>query len=194
MPHPRHRTLQRVGGSLRLVPPESEDSARTVRFRFRQSAPRPCASTGSSNSPSGPIGGPTGRTTAWSARLGAALPWSRTISGATGATSATGPGSASCAFRDLRHTCVTLLLGLGTPPHVVREIVGHSAIEVTMTIYAHVSLDEKRKTLGKRSDDAVAVKCRSRPSRRGLSWRSWWPSARWPMLVSTRPNLAAVAA
>jgi len=27
---------------------------------------------------------------------------------------------------------------------VVREIIGHSDIEVTMTIYAHVSLDEKR--------------------------------------------------
>jgi integrase len=33
------------------------------------------------------------------------------------------------------------------PPHVVREIVGHPAIEVTMTIYAHVSLDEKRKAM-----------------------------------------------
>jgi hypothetical protein len=30
-----------------------------------------------------------------------------------------------------------------------REIVGHSAIEVMMTIYAHVSLDEKRKALRK---------------------------------------------
>ena len=52
-------------------------------------------------------------------------------------------------FHDLRHTGVTLLLDLGTPPHVVQEIVGHSAIEVTMTIYAHVSLDEKRKALRK---------------------------------------------
>ena len=43
-----------------------------------------------------------------------------------------------------RHTCVSLLLDAGTPPHVVREIVGHSAIDVTMTIYAHASLDEKR--------------------------------------------------
>lgn len=58
-------------------------------------------------------------------------------------------GLATGRFHDLRHTCVTLLLDLGAPPHVVQEIVGHSAIEVTMTIYAHVSLDEKRKALGK---------------------------------------------
>jgi len=32
---------------------------------------------------------------------------------------------------------------------VVREVVGHSDIEVTMTIYAHVSLEDKRKALGK---------------------------------------------
>jgi integrase len=44
---------------------------------------------------------------------------------------------------------VTLLLDLGAPQHVVREIVGHSDIEVTMTIYAHVSLDEKRKALSR---------------------------------------------
>jgi integrase len=35
------------------------------------------------------------------------------------------------------------------PPDMVREIVGHSDIEVTMTIYAHTSLDEKRRALGK---------------------------------------------
>ncbi|WP_279507959.1 hypothetical protein [Actinomadura sp. KC06] len=38
------------------------------------------------------------------------------------------------------------------PPHVVREIVGHSDIEVTMTIYAHPALDEKRAALGKLGD------------------------------------------
>jgi integrase len=58
-------------------------------------------------------------------------------------------GLGTTRFHDLRHTCVTLLLDLGAPPHVVREIVGHSDIEVTMTIYAHVSLEEKRKALGK---------------------------------------------
>jgi integrase len=58
-------------------------------------------------------------------------------------------GLGAIRFHDLRHTCVTLLLDLGTPPHVVREIVGHSDIEVTMTIYAHVSLEDNRKALGK---------------------------------------------
>jgi len=41
-----------------------------------------------------------------------------------------------------------LPLDLGTR-HIVREIVGHSDIEVTMTIYAHVSLEDKRKALAK---------------------------------------------
>jgi hypothetical protein len=31
---------------------------------------------------------------------------------------------------------VTLLLGLGIPPHIVRDIVGHSALDVTMNICA----------------------------------------------------------
>ncbi|MFI6795283.1 tyrosine-type recombinase/integrase [Streptosporangium canum] len=52
-------------------------------------------------------------------------------------------------FHDLRHTCVPLLLNLGVPPQVVRDIVGHNDIKVTMTIYAHVSLDEKRSALTK---------------------------------------------
>jgi integrase len=47
---------------------------------------------------------------------------------------------------------VTLLLNLEVPPQVVREIVGHSDIGVTMTIYAHASLDDKRRALGKLGD------------------------------------------
>nr|WP_240468257.1 tyrosine-type recombinase/integrase [Streptomyces dangxiongensis] len=50
-------------------------------------------------------------------------------------------------FHDLRHTCVTLLLGLGIPPHIVRDIVGHSALDVTMNIYAHTDMREKRAAL-----------------------------------------------
>ncbi|MFI6457899.1 tyrosine-type recombinase/integrase [Streptosporangium amethystogenes] len=56
--------------------------------------------------------------------------------------------SASRRTHDLRHTCVALPLNLGVPPQVIRDIVDHSDIEVTMTIYAHVSLDDKRNALG----------------------------------------------
>jgi integrase len=56
-------------------------------------------------------------------------------------------------LHDLRHTCVTMLLKLGIPPHIVRDIVGHSAIEVTMTIYAHVSLEDKRNALARLSGE-----------------------------------------
>jgi integrase len=37
-------------------------------------------------------------------------------------------------FHGIRHTAVSLLLDLGVPPHVVREILGHSAIEVAMDV------------------------------------------------------------
>lgn len=50
-------------------------------------------------------------------------------------------------FHDLRHICVTLPLGLGAPSHLVRDIVEHSALEVTRNIYAHVDLTEKRAAL-----------------------------------------------
>ncbi|MGW1343995.1 tyrosine-type recombinase/integrase [Kribbella sp. NPDC002412] len=50
-------------------------------------------------------------------------------------------------LHDLRHSCVTLLLRLGVPPHIVQAIVGHADIHVTMTIYAHASLEDQRKAL-----------------------------------------------
>ncbi|WP_412515462.1 site-specific integrase [Actinomadura madurae] len=61
-------------------------------------------------------------------------------------------GLESMRFHDMRHICVSLLLALGIPPHIVRDIVGHSDIEVTMTIYAHAAPDEKRAALGKLGD------------------------------------------
>jgi len=42
-------------------------------------------------------------------------------------------------FHDIRHTCVSLPLDLGVPPHRPRHR-RHSDIEVTMTIYAHAAL------------------------------------------------------
>ncbi|GAA4930828.1 site-specific recombinase XerC [Actinomycetospora succinea] len=52
-------------------------------------------------------------------------------------------------LHDLRHTCVSLLLSLGVHPRVVMEIVGHSAIEMTMNVYGHITLDTQREALGR---------------------------------------------
>jgi integrase len=50
-------------------------------------------------------------------------------------------------MHDFRHGCVSVLLGLGVPPRTVMEIAGHSALEMTMNVYAHVTLDDKREAL-----------------------------------------------
>jgi integrase len=50
-------------------------------------------------------------------------------------------------LHDLRHTCASMLLAQGVPPRVVMEVLGHSALEVTMTIYGHVMLDAQRAAL-----------------------------------------------
>lgn len=50
-------------------------------------------------------------------------------------------------LHDFRHGCVSVLLALGVPPGTVMEIVGHATLEMTMNVYAHVSLDDKRSAL-----------------------------------------------
>jgi integrase len=50
-------------------------------------------------------------------------------------------------LHDLRHTCVSLLLALGVHPRVVMEIVGHSAIEMTMNVCGHVNIETQRQAL-----------------------------------------------
>lgn len=57
------------------------------------------------------------------------------------------PALGEMRFHDLRHSCVPLLLRLKVPPHIVQAIVGHADIHVTMTIYAHASLEDQRKAL-----------------------------------------------
>jgi integrase len=52
-------------------------------------------------------------------------------------------------LHDLRHTVVSLLLELGTPPHVVQAIARHADLDVTMEIYAHTNLDTMREALDK---------------------------------------------
>ena len=38
----------------------------------------------------------------------------------------------------LRHTCASLLLAAGVPPHVVQQRLGHKKVEITLDLYAHV--------------------------------------------------------
>ncbi len=40
-------------------------------------------------------------------------------------------------FHGMRHTCATLLLQAGVPPHVVQQRLGHKNIQMTLSIYAH---------------------------------------------------------
>lgn len=140
-----HQTLQRVDGELRLLPPKTDSSERTVplprvvadalaRHRDRQRKEREEA--GADWTDSGLV---------FTSRRGTPLepdnlrrswyPLREQI------------GADGVRFHDLRHSCVTLLLGLGVPPHIVQEIVGHAHLGVTMGIYAHVSLTEKRAAL-----------------------------------------------
>jgi integrase len=144
------QALQRVGGALRFVRPKTEGSARTVplpplcidalrEHRRQQFAER--ADAWPDWQENGLV---------FPTRIGTPMEpdnlrcsWGRirTAAGLTGTR-----------FHDMRHTCVSLLLHLGVAPDMVREIVGHSDIEVTMTIYAHTSLSEKRQALGKLGD------------------------------------------
>jgi integrase len=140
------RSLQRVGGELRLVRPKTRSSVRTVplpplvakalvEHRERQAQER--AAAGAEWKEHGLV---------FTSRVGTPLepdnlrrswyPLRKRL-------------GLDARFHDLRHSCVTLLLDLGVPPHIVQQIAGHSGIEVTMTVYAHASLDEMRKGLNR---------------------------------------------
>lgn len=146
------RTLQRVGGELRAVTPKTRTSRRTVPLiglcvealrehheRQKSEADR----AGKNWTPSGYV---------FVTVTGSAIEPDNLRRSWYPLRAAIGAGATR--FHDLRHSCVTLLLELGAPPHIVRDIVGHADIGVTMTIYAHASLEEKRAAL-KRLDDRL---------------------------------------
>jgi len=141
------RTLQRVGGELKVATPKTRHSRRTVplpevcvsalqEHQERQKADRDAAGTDWIDS--GYV---------FTSTIGTPIEPDNLRRSWYPVRKAAGLGNV--VFHGLRHTCVTLLLDLNVPLHIVRDIVGHSAIEVTMTIYAHASLDEKRAALTK---------------------------------------------
>ena len=141
------QTLQRVSGALCAVPPKTEDSARTIPLpppcvralrEHQQRQTAECEHAWPDSEDHGLV---------FPSRRGTPMEPDNLRRSWTQIRRAAGLDAVR--FHDLRHTCVTLLLDLGVPPHVVREIAGHSDIDVTMTIYAHVSLEEKRRALRK---------------------------------------------
>ena len=50
-------------------------------------------------------------------------------------------------MHDFRHGCVSVLLGLGVPPRTVDGDRRPLALEMTMNVYGHVTLDDKRDAL-----------------------------------------------
>lgn len=57
-------------------------------------------------------------------------------------------------FHDLRHSCATILLSLGTPLDVVRDILGHSTIKTTER-YAHAIVARQRDALSRLGEAAA---------------------------------------
>lgn len=55
-------------------------------------------------------------------------------------------------LHDFRHGCVSVLLELGVPPRTAMEIVGHTAMEMTMNVYGHVHLKAKRAAMDRVGD------------------------------------------
>lgn len=47
-------------------------------------------------------------------------------------------------LHELRHTYITSLARAGVHPKVMQELAGHSSVDVSMQIYSHLSLEDKR--------------------------------------------------
>jgi integrase len=59
-------------------------------------------------------------------------------------------------FHDLRHSCATLMLQLGTPLHVVRDILGHTSVKTTER-YAHAMTAPQHEALSRLGDYTQAL-------------------------------------
>lgn len=136
------RSLQRVGGALRLTEPKTSRSRRTIAL------PAPAASSLRAH-----------RARQLEERLQAGSEWQdddlvfttqfgtpldpRNVSRAFHKLLAR-TGLPRMRFHDLRHTCASLLLAQNVHPRVVMETLGHSRISTTMDLYSHVAPEVQR--------------------------------------------------
>lgn len=68
----------------------------------------------------------------------------------TGFARARNKASLDVNFHDLRHSCASLLINMGIPIEVVRDILGHSTVKTTER-YAHLHVDRQSEALNKLS-------------------------------------------
>ena len=54
-------------------------------------------------------------------------------------------------FHDLRHSCASIMLGMGVDLYTIGKILGHSNVQTTQR-YAHLQVDAQRAALGKLGD------------------------------------------
>jgi integrase len=54
-------------------------------------------------------------------------------------------------FHDLRHSCASLLINMGVPLEVIRDILGHTSVKTTER-YAHLQIDRQEAALNRLSD------------------------------------------
>lgn len=139
------KSVQRIDGQLRELPPKTRRSNRTVplpprcAYALAEHYQRCQVGRANGGGPSRPTGYVFGT------RRGTPLE-PRNLTRMFGRL-CDEHGIRRVPLHALRHTCVSLLLSLGVHPRVVMEIVGHSAIEMTMNVYGHVSLDSQRTAL-----------------------------------------------
>ncbi len=144
------KSIQRIDGQLRELPPKTRRSNRTVplpprcAYALADHHERFQVQLGNGGPPSPPTGYVFGT------RLGTPLE-PRNLTRMFGQL-CDDHGVRRVPLHALRHTCVSLLLSLGVHPRVVMEIVGHSAIEMTMNVYGHVSIDAQRDALNHLND------------------------------------------
>ena len=58
-------------------------------------------------------------------------------------------GLPDISFHDLRHSVATLLLGIGTHPKIVQELLGHGQISMTMDTYSNVMPTMQQEAMAK---------------------------------------------
>jgi integrase len=57
-------------------------------------------------------------------------------------------GMPTVRFHDLRHSCASLLVNMGVPLEVIRDILGHTTVKTTER-YAHLETSAQRTALDK---------------------------------------------